>query len=95
MLAKGLALWLDPTGCDAGRRLRTRAEVGRKHLSPACFISWCSLPDVDCGNGLGKGTQEKRKRREHVEEEDNPSVAQRCYSHRLALPPVKLVAASQ
>lgn len=57
----------------------------KKQLHPAPSISWCSLPDLDHGNGLGKGTQ-KKTHGECVGGEDNLSASQRCCSHRLALP---------
>jgi len=57
------------------------AGVGKKQLGPAPSIEWCSLPDLDHGNGLDKETQEKKKHGEHVGGEDSLRAAQRCYSH--------------
>lgn len=51
-LSQDLALWLDSTG--PGKKLTAGSKGGKEAAGSA--IAWCSLPDLDHGNGLVKGT---------------------------------------
>lgn len=85
-LTKDLALWLDPTGHDAGKRLTARGRGGKEAIGSSPFhfmVFFARLWPMAMAWARG---HRGKKHGECVGGEDNLSAVQRCCSHRLALP---------
>lgn len=67
-LPSDLALWLDPTGHDAGKT-KSKRRRGGKEASPAPLISWCLVFFAIWPMAMAwvRGQREKKKKKRHGE----------------------------